>query len=161
MLYGLLGLSLKGYLIAILILTQCTIASVTIYLHRNQSHLALKLHPIASHFFRFWLWMATGIKTIEWVSIHRKHHAKCETMEDPHSPKNWGLKTMLLRGTEVYPSVSLQRVITAHLGKQQSQSTRIGSGTQRVDCRGRKIREYSIRKICAKYALLDYQINAN
>ena len=102
MVYGFLGLSLSGYLIAILILTQLTIASVTIFLHRNQSHMALKLHPIASHFFRFWLWLATGIKTKEWVSVHRKHHAKCETIEDPHSPKNWGLKTMLLRGAEVY-----------------------------------------------------------
>ncbi|MBP6918214.1 MAG: fatty acid desaturase [Legionellaceae bacterium] len=102
MVYGFLGLSLSGYLIAILILTQLTIASVTIFLHRHQSHMALKLHPIASHFFRFWLWLATGIKTKEWVSVHRKHHAKCETIEDPHSPKNWGLKTMLLRGAEVY-----------------------------------------------------------
>ena len=69
-----------------------------VFLHRNKSNMALKLHPIASHFFRFWLWLATGIKTKEWVSVHRKHHAKCETIEDPHSPKNWGLKTMLLRG---------------------------------------------------------------
>ena len=98
MVYGFLGLSLSGYVIAILILTQLTIASVTVFLHRNKSNMALKLHPIASHFFRFWLWLATGIKTKEWVSVHRKHHAKCETIEDPHSPKNWGLKTMLLRG---------------------------------------------------------------
>ena len=102
MVYGFLGLSLSGYVIAILILTQLTIASVTVFLHRNKSNMALKLHPIASHFFRFWLWLATGIKTKEWVSVHRKHHAKCETIEDPHSPKNWGLKTMLLRGAEVY-----------------------------------------------------------
>ena len=112
--YGLLGLSLKGYVIAILILTQCTIASVTIYLHRHQSHSALKLHPIASHFFRFWLWMATGIKTIEWDSIHRKHHAKCETIEDPHSPKNWGLKTMLLRGAEVYRAGKTEETIATY-----------------------------------------------
>ncbi|MCX7090459.1 MAG: fatty acid desaturase [Legionellales bacterium] len=114
MLYGLLGLSLKGYLIAILIVTQMTIASVTIYLHRHQSHLALKLHPIASHFFRFWLWLATSIKTKEWVSVHRKHHAKCETIEDPHSPKNWGLKTMLLRGAEVYRAGKTKETIATY-----------------------------------------------
>ena len=102
MLYGLLDLSFKGYAIAIVLLTQITIATVTIFLHRCQSHKALKLHPIASHFFRFWMWLTTGIRTKEWVAIHRKHHAKCETIEDPHSPKNWGLKTMLLRGAEVY-----------------------------------------------------------
>lgn len=102
MILGLLGLSMKGYLIAAVILTQITIAGVTIYLHRYQTHLALKLHPVVSHFFRFWLWMTTGIKTKEWVAIHRKHHAKCETPEDPHSPKNWGLKTMLLQGIQIY-----------------------------------------------------------
>ena len=102
MMYGLLGLSIKGYLLATFILTQITIAGVTIYLHRYQTHMALKLHPIMSHFFRFWLWMTTGIMTKEWVAIHRKHHAKCETKDDPHSPKNWGLKNMLLRGAEIY-----------------------------------------------------------
>lgn len=102
MLFGLLGLSLKGYIITTLCLTQITIAAVTIYLHRHQTHQALKLHPIMSHFFRFWLWMTTGIKTKEWVAIHRKHHAKCETIDDPHSPVNWGLKTMLFKGMLVY-----------------------------------------------------------
>ena len=102
MLYGFLNLSFKGYLIATLVLTQITIAAVTIFLHRSQAHKSVKLHPITSHFFRMWLWLTTGIKTKEWVSIHRKHHAKCETIEDPHSPKNWGLRTMLLRGAEVY-----------------------------------------------------------
>lgn len=111
MLYGLLDLSLKGYMIAILILTQLTIATVTIFLHRCQSHKAVKLHPIASHFFRFWAWLTTGIKTKEWVAIHRKHHAKCETIEDPHSPKNWGLKTMLLRGAEVYRTAKTKETI--------------------------------------------------
>lgn len=102
MFYGLLGLSLKGYLITTLVLVQITILCVTLYLHRCQTHQALKLHPIASHFFRFWLWLTTGIKTQEWVAIHRKHHAKCETIEDPHSPVNWGLKTMLFKGMLVY-----------------------------------------------------------
>ncbi len=102
MLYGLLDLSLKGYIIATIILTQITIAGVTIFLHRCQTHQALTLHPIMSHFFRLWLWLSTGIVTREWVAIHRKHHAKCETPEDPHSPVNWGLKTMLLKGAMVY-----------------------------------------------------------
>lgn len=111
MLYGLLDLSLKGYVIATLILTQITIATVTIFLHRCQSHKSVKLHPIASHFFRFWAWLTTGIKTKEWVAIHRKHHAKCETIEDPHSPKNWGLKTMLFSGAEVYRTGKTQETI--------------------------------------------------
>ena len=111
MLYGLLDLSLKGYIIAMLILSQITIATVTVFLHRCQSHKAVKLHPIASHFFRLWAWLTTGIKTKEWVAIHRKHHAKCETIEDPHSPKNWGLKTMLLRGAEVYRTGKTQETI--------------------------------------------------
>lgn len=102
MLYGLLNLSFTGYLITILVLTQITIASVTIYLHRAQTHQALTLHPIASHFFRFWLWMTTGIQTKAWIAVHRKHHAKCETVEDPHSPRILGLKEILLKGAELY-----------------------------------------------------------
>src|SRR5690606_10521735 len=76
--------------------------SVTIFLHRSQAHRALDLHPIPSHFFRFWLWLTTRIVTKEWVAIHRKHHAKCETEEDPHSPVAHGIKTVLLRGRELY-----------------------------------------------------------
>lgn len=76
-----------GYILVALVLTHITIASVTIYLHRNQAHRALELSPIVSHFFRFWLWLTTGMVTKEWAAIHRKHHAKCETKEDPHSPQ--------------------------------------------------------------------------
>ena len=79
-----------------------TIASVTIFLHRSQAHRALDLHPLASHFFRFWLWLTTGMQTRDWVAVHRKHHAKCETPEDPHSPQTRGLRTVLLRGAELY-----------------------------------------------------------
>jgi stearoyl-CoA desaturase (delta-9 desaturase) len=75
---------------------------VTIFLHRSQAHRALDLHPLPAHFFRFWLWMTTGMVTKEWVSIHRKHHAKCETPEDPHSPQTRGIKTVLLQGAELY-----------------------------------------------------------
>jgi len=85
-----------------LILTHITIASVTIFLHRCQAHRALELHPIASHFFRFWLWLTTGMVTKEWAAIHRKHHAKCETEEDPHSPVTRGIKKVLLEGAELY-----------------------------------------------------------
>lgn len=97
-----MNLSWWGYLIAVLILTQITIASVTIFLHRCQAHRALDLHPIASHFFRFWLWMTTGMVTKEWTAIHRKHHARVETDEDPHSPQIKGLPKVFWEGTELY-----------------------------------------------------------
>ena len=82
--------------------THITICAVTIYLHRAMSHRALDLHPIVSHFFRGWLWIGTGMKTADFVGVHRKHHAKCETEEDPHSPQTRGLKALLLTGTELY-----------------------------------------------------------
>jgi stearoyl-CoA desaturase (delta-9 desaturase) len=85
-----------------LVLTHITIAAVTIFLHRCQAHRALELHPVVSHFFRFWLWLTTGMVTKEWASIHRKHHAKCETVDDPHSPQVLGIKTVLSRGAELY-----------------------------------------------------------
>jgi stearoyl-CoA desaturase (delta-9 desaturase) len=99
---GLLDLPWWGYVLVTLALTHITIASVTIYLHRHQAHHAVELHPIASHFFRFWLWMTTGIVTKEWASIHRKHHAKCETTDDPHSPQILGIKKVLFEGYELY-----------------------------------------------------------
>ena len=85
-----------------LIVTHITIAAVTIFLHRCQAHRALDLHPIVSHFFRFWLWLTTGMLTKEWAAIHRKHHAKCETVDDPHSPQVLGINTVLSRGAELY-----------------------------------------------------------
>ena len=87
-----------------LVATHITIAAVTIFLHRAQAHRALDLHGIPSHFFRLWLWLTTGMVTKEWVAIHRKHHAKCETEEDPHSPQTRGIKTVLLQGSELYRS---------------------------------------------------------
>jgi stearoyl-CoA desaturase (delta-9 desaturase) len=89
-----------------LAVTHVTIAAVTIYLHRCQAHRALDLHAIPSHFFRFWLWMTTGMVTKEWAAIHRKHHAKCETEEDPHSPVTRGIKKVLLEGAELYRAES-------------------------------------------------------
>jgi stearoyl-CoA desaturase (delta-9 desaturase) len=102
MLHGLLDLSLWGYIIAALLLTHITIASVTIFLHRHQAHRALELHPMVSHFFRFWIWLTTATNTKEWVAVHRKHHAKCETREDPHSPQVLGLNKVLWQGAFLY-----------------------------------------------------------
>jgi len=99
---GLISLPWWGYLVVALILTHITIAAVTLYLHRCQAHCALDLHPIVSHFFRFWLWVTTGMVTKEWVAIHRKHHAKTETKEDPHSPHTKGIKTVFWQGAELY-----------------------------------------------------------
>lgn len=102
MIYGLLNLSFWGYFIAVVVLTQTTIAAVTIYLHRCQAHRAITLHASISHFFRFWLWLTTGMITKEWAAIHRKHHAKCETVDDPHSPQISGIKKVLWQGAELY-----------------------------------------------------------
>ncbi len=102
--FGILHLSWVGYVIAALVLTQVTIASVTIYLHRCQAHRALSLHPIISHFFRFWLWLTTGMVTSEWVAIHRKHHAMTDVEGDPHSPVVLGIKKVLWEGAELYQS---------------------------------------------------------
>jgi stearoyl-CoA desaturase (Delta-9 desaturase) len=104
---GLLGLSFWGIVAATLLLTHVTIASVTIFLHRHQAHRALTLHPIVSHFFRLWLWLTTGMVTREWVAVHRKHHAKCETPEDPHSPQQAGIWTVLFAGALLYRRESI------------------------------------------------------
>jgi stearoyl-CoA desaturase (delta-9 desaturase) len=103
---GAFHLSAWGYIGVALLLTHITIASVTIFLHRHQAHRALTLHPIASHFFRFWLWLTTGMVTREWVAVHRKHHAKCETEADPHSPQIWGIWRVLFRGVGLYRMAS-------------------------------------------------------
>ena len=99
---GVLNLSGWGYVVASFLMIQLTVLSVTIYLHRDATHRAVDLHPAVRHVFRFWLWFTTGIVTKEWVAVHRKHHAKCETAEDPHSPVVYGLKKVLLEGAELY-----------------------------------------------------------
>ena len=103
---GLTHASWIGIVAYTLVATHITIIAVTVYLHRHQAHRALSLHPIASHFFRLWLWLTTGMVTREWVAIHRKHHAFCEREGDPHSPRLVGLRTVLLRGTELYRTAS-------------------------------------------------------
>ena len=119
LIHGMLDLSGWQVLLATLALTHITIASVTIYLHRHSAHRALDLHPLPAHFFRFWLWLTTGQVTKEWTAIHRKHHAKCEQAEDPHSPHVYGIKTVLLTGAELYRTES----------KNQETLDRYGHGT--------------------------------
>ena len=99
---GLISLPWWGYILIVLGVTHITIASVTIYLHRYQAHHALELHPLISHFFRFWLWLTTAMGTKEWVAVHRKHHAKVDTEDDPHSPVIHGINKVLWDGVELY-----------------------------------------------------------
>ena len=103
---GLLHASGWQIVIYTLVMTHITIVGVTLYLHRCQAHRALELHAIPSHFFRLWLWMTTGMVTKEWAAIHRKHHAKCETEEDPHSPQTRGIHKVMWQGAELYRSES-------------------------------------------------------
>ena len=99
---GLSGFEWWQSLLAALVLTHVTIVAVTVYLHRHSAHRALELHPALSHFFRLWLWLSTGMNTCAWTAIHRKHHAFCETSEDPHSPVVLGLGRVLREGAELY-----------------------------------------------------------
>ncbi len=101
-LYGILNLDFWGYVLVTFVMIQVTFMGVTLYLHRDATHRSLDLHPALRHFFRFWLWMTSGIVTKEWVAVHRKHHARCETQDDPHSPVIYGLKKVLLEGAELY-----------------------------------------------------------
>jgi stearoyl-CoA desaturase (delta-9 desaturase) len=113
---GALNLAWWQIVLVTLGLTHVTMISVTVYLHRHQAHRALDLHPIASHFFRFWLWLTTGQVTKEWTAIHRKHHAKCEQADDPHSPHVHGIKTVLLQGAELYRAESKNMETMARFG---------------------------------------------
>ena len=117
--HGLLAASWWQIVLYALVTTHITIASVTIYLHRHQAHRAMDLHAIPSHFFRLWLWLGTGQVTKEWVSIHRKHHAKCETIDDPHSPVAHGIKKVFWQGAELYRAES----------KNKETMTKYGHGT--------------------------------
>lgn len=100
--FGLFPLPFYAYALILIVLTQLTIFSVTLYLHRSEAHRAIQFHPLISHFFRFWLWLTTGMITKEWAAIHRKHHARVETSEDPHSPQVKGLKKVFFEGAELY-----------------------------------------------------------
>ncbi|CAM2923245.1 fatty acid desaturase [Legionella worsleiensis] len=113
MVFGFLNLSFWGYVLATVVLTQITIAAVTIYLHRNQTHRALTLHPVVSHFFRFWLWLTTGMVTADWVAIHRKHHATTDVEGDPHSPVVLGIKKVFWQGAELYRAARKDKEMVA------------------------------------------------
>jgi stearoyl-CoA desaturase (Delta-9 desaturase) len=113
---GVVDLPWWGHVIMALVLTHITIVAVTVFLHRHQSHRALDLHPAASHFFRLWLWLTTGMVTREWAAIHRKHHAKVETPEDPHSPQVVGINRVLWGGVILYVRESRNRATIERYG---------------------------------------------
>ncbi len=117
MIFGLLDFSPWQVVVAVLIMTHLTIAAVTIFLHRAQAHRALELHPLVAHPTRFWLWLTTGMVTREWVAVHRKHHVKCETPADPHSPRVVGLGQVLSRGVELYRAAADDPELVARYGK--------------------------------------------
>jgi len=114
---GVLDLPWWGYVLAALLLTHITIVAVTVFLHRHQTHHALELHAALSHFFRFWLWLTTGMRTREWVAVHRKHHAKCETAEDPHSPQVLGINRVLWGGVLLYVAEAAKRETIERYGQ--------------------------------------------
>jgi stearoyl-CoA desaturase (delta-9 desaturase) len=114
---GLLQFGWVGLLVYLLVATQLTIFSVTLYLHRSQAHRGVDFHPVLAHFFRFWTWLTTSMITKEWAAIHRKHHAKCETEEDPHSPMHKGIKMVFWRGVELYREARTDRESIEKYGK--------------------------------------------
>ncbi|TWT18178.1 acyl-CoA desaturase [Luteimonas marina] len=114
---GLLQFGFWSLALYFLVATQLTIFSVTLYLHRSQAHRGVDFHPLLAHFFRFWTWLTTSMITREWVAIHRKHHAKCETEDDPHSPMHKGIKTVFWRGVELYREARAMRADIEQYGK--------------------------------------------
>lgn len=116
-LYGILDLGFWGYVITTVVMVQITMMAVTLYLHRDQAHRAIDLHPVLRHFFRFWIWCTSGMLTREWVAVHRKHHAFCETKDDPHSPQIYGLRKVMLEGAELYRDEKNNRDTIEQYGK--------------------------------------------
>lgn len=114
---GLVQAGWVGLLVYFLVATQLTIFSVTLYLHRSQAHRGVDFHPVLAHFFRFWTWLTTSMITREWAAIHRKHHAKCETEEDPHSPMHKGIRQVFWRGVELYREARADRESIEKYGK--------------------------------------------
>jgi len=115
--HGLTHASWLAKVVYFFVVTQLTIFTVTLYLHRSQTHRGVDFHPLLAHFFRFWAWVSTGMITKEWVAIHRKHHAKCETEEDPHSPKIFGINTVLWKGVDLYRVASFDAATMEKYGK--------------------------------------------
>jgi stearoyl-CoA desaturase (Delta-9 desaturase) len=116
-LYGFLNLNFWGYVLVAFLMVQFTFMGVTLYLHRDATHRSLDLHPVLRHIFRFWFWMSSGIVTREWVAVHRKHHARCETPDDPHSPVIYGLKKVLLEGAELYQAAARDPELVEKYGR--------------------------------------------
>ena len=114
---GLLQSGWIGLLAYLLVVTQLTIFAVTLYLHRSQAHRGVDFHPVIAHCFRFWTWLTTSMITKEWAAIHRKHHAKCETEDDPHSPMHKGLGNVLWKGGDMYREARLDRASIEQYGK--------------------------------------------
>ena len=114
---GLLQSGWVGLFVYFLVVTQLTIFSVTLYLHRSQAHRGVDFHPLLAHFFRFWTWLTTSMITREWAAIHRKHHAKCETEDDPHSPMHKGIGNVLWKGGDMYREARLDRASIEQYGK--------------------------------------------
>ncbi|MCM2336071.1 MAG: fatty acid desaturase, partial [Pseudomonas sp.] len=114
---GLTQAGVGTLLLYLLAATQLTIFAVTLYLHRSAAHRAVDFHPAVAHVFRFWTWLTTSMITREWAAIHRKHHAKCETEEDPHSPQVKGIGTVFWRGVELYREARADRASIEKYGK--------------------------------------------
>ena len=114
---GVVGLGWWGMGLVLLVFTQLTIFAVTLYLHRSQAHRGVDFHPVIAHFFRFWTWLTTSMITKEWVAIHRKHHAKVETEEDPHSPVTKGIGMVFWRGVELYREARAMRADIEQYGR--------------------------------------------
>ena len=114
---GFVHASWPTLLVYFIVVTQLTIFSVTLYLHRSQAHRGVDFHPVVAHFFRFWSWLSTAMVTKEWVAIHRKHHAKCETAEDPHSPQFYGIRKVLLDGVDLYRQARRDRQTMEKYGR--------------------------------------------
>lgn len=114
---GLLGLPGWAYVLYALLATHLTVMAVTLFLHRDQTHRGVDLHPAVRHVFRFWLWLTTGIVTKEWVAVHRKHHARCETEDDPHSPQVLGLRKVFFQGAELYQQEAEQAETVQKYGR--------------------------------------------
>ncbi|MHB1273296.1 MAG: DesA family fatty acid desaturase [Rhodanobacter sp.] len=114
---GLTGAGWGSILIYLLVVTQLTIFTVTLYLHRSQTHRGVDFHPVLAHFFRFWGWLTTGMVTREWVAVHRKHHAKVETVDDPHSPMIHGIKKVFWDGVSLYRDACQSRADMEQYGR--------------------------------------------
>ena len=116
-LYGLFELPLWGYFVVTFLTIEVMFLGVTLYLHRDQAHVGLELHPILRHFFRFWLWFSSGVVTREWVAVHRRHHAYADVEGDPHSPVIFGLKRVVFEGYELYVAATKDPLLLKHYGK--------------------------------------------